>query len=47
MSQLVISSMPVDGLEVGADENGAVGPYRAPNRFTGKIKSVTIELLEP
>lgn len=36
--------MPVDGLEVGCDERGAVGPYEAPNRFGGEIVSVRIEL---
>jgi arylsulfatase len=40
----LISGMPVDGLQVGADEAGAVGPYRPPNRFSGTIHSVTIEL---
>ena len=39
-----IPSMPIDGLEVGRDEKGAVGDYTAPNALTGKIKSVTIEI---
>lgn len=43
-SRIPIASMPVDGLQVGADEGGAVGPYEAPNRFDGTIESVTIGL---
>lgn len=39
-----IPTMPVDGLEVGIDEAGAVGPYTAPNPFGGRIDSVLIEL---
>lgn len=45
--QGLISAMPMDGLEVGADEKGAVGNYSAPFRYTGKIHSVTVELLGP
>ena len=37
-------AMPVDGLSVGRDEGGAVGPYKGPNTFTGTIESVIIEL---
>ena len=36
--------MPIDGLEVGRDKKGAVGPYDVPNAFSGKIRSVEIEL---
>ena len=36
--------MPIDGLEVGRDEKGAVGEYPVPNRFGGKIRQVRIEL---
>jgi arylsulfatase len=43
-SRVTITSMPVDGLQVGADEGGTVGPYAAPNRFDGAIESVIIEL---
>ena len=39
-----ITAMPVDGLDVGSDEGGAVGPYSAPNKFAGTIESITIEL---
>jgi len=42
-----ITAMPVDGLDVGADEGGAVGPYVTPNHFSGRIESVVIELAEP
>jgi len=41
----LIPNMPVDGLDVGSDEGGAVGPYAAPGKFAGKIDSVTIDLL--
>lgn len=40
----LIPAMPADGLEVGADEGGAVGPYRPPNKFSGHLGSLTIEL---
>ena len=36
--------IPVDGLEVGRDEKGAVGPYETPNAYGGKIQSVRIEV---
>jgi arylsulfatase len=42
-----MAAMPVDGLDVGTDTGGAVGPYRPPNAFTGSIQSVIIELDEP
>jgi arylsulfatase len=40
-------SQPADGLQVGRDENGAVGDYEAPFAFIGKIDRVVIELQEP
>lgn len=40
----LIPEMPVDGLDVGADTGGVVGPYKGPNRFGGKIESLVIEL---
>lgn len=40
----LIASMPVDGLEVGSDQAGLVGPYAADNRFRGTIRSVRIDL---
>jgi arylsulfatase len=43
----LIAAMPVDGLDVGADTGGAVGPYAPPHPFTGTIESVTIELGAP
>ncbi len=43
----LIEAMPVDGLDVGRDTAGPVGPYRAPNRFAGEIESVVIELDGP
>ncbi len=39
-----IAAMPADGLDVGSDEGGAVGPYETPNKFSGAIESVTIQL---
>ena len=36
--------MPLDGLQVGRDKGGNVGAYKSPNRFTGKIEGVKIEL---
>ena len=41
------SVMPTDGLDVGVDDGGLVGPYTAPNRFEGNIESVTIGLETP
>ena len=40
----LLSSQPLDGLNVGLDAAGAVGPYDAPFPFTGSIESVVIEL---
>jgi len=42
-----MTTMPVDGLDIGADNGGAVGPYAKPNKFTGRVESVVIELAEP
>jgi hypothetical protein len=39
-----IAVMPAEGLDVGSDERGAVGPYSAPNAFAGSIESIIIEL---
>lgn len=36
--------MPTDGLDVGSDRGGLVGPYKAANAFPGSIKSVVVEL---
>ncbi|MCX8157182.1 MAG: arylsulfatase [Verrucomicrobiae bacterium] len=46
-SQGLITAMPQDGLQVGADENGAVGAYAPPFTFKGKTLSVIIEILDP
>ena len=40
----LIKTMPVDGLDVGSDQAGLVGPYPDENRFGGTIESVRIEL---
>ncbi len=39
-----LSAMPKDGLEVGSDVGGLVGPYQASNAFNGPIESVVIDL---
>ena len=39
-----ITAMPADGLDVGCDTAGAVGPYQSPNKFAGNIESIVIEL---
>jgi arylsulfatase len=39
-----IPTMPVDGLDVGCDSEGLVGPYGEDNSFKGELRSVTIEL---
>ena len=39
-------SHPQDGLEIGRDENGAVGDYKSPFAFQGKLGQVVIELKE-
>jgi arylsulfatase len=43
-SSTLINAMPVDGLDVGSDEAGLVGPYPEQNQFNGTIESVLIEL---
>ena len=42
-----LTAMPVDGLEVGSDRGGLVGPYSENNAFSGAIDSVIIELEGP
>lgn len=42
-----IGTMPVDGLDVGSDEGGAVGPYAGPNKFGGTIENITVEIDHP
>ncbi len=39
-----LENMPGDGLQVGRDENSAVGPYRAPFAYGGKIVRVKVQL---
>jgi len=41
-----VAAMPTDGLDVGSDEGGAVGPYGTPNTFNGAIDSIIVELDE-
>jgi len=40
----LLTDMPIDGLEVGRDEGGFVGPYTDSNPFGGKIGGVVIEV---
>ncbi|HOX02279.1 MAG TPA: arylsulfatase [Candidatus Paceibacterota bacterium] len=40
----LLSTLPVDGLQVGRDLAGTVGDYAAPFPFAGKISGVLIEL---
>ncbi|HEY5910981.1 MAG TPA: arylsulfatase [Verrucomicrobiae bacterium] len=40
----LVTSMPVDGLDVGCDTAGAVGPYSGENSFEGRIESVVVAL---
>ena len=40
----LVPEMPVEGLEVGRDEAGSVGPYDGPNRLQGHVESLTIDL---
>ena len=38
--------MPLDGLEVGVDQNGAVGRYPADKLFEGTIKNISLKILK-
>ncbi len=38
----LVPRMPTDGLDIGSDEDGLVGPYSAANNFSGTIESVVI-----
>jgi arylsulfatase A-like enzyme len=40
----LLTRMPADGLDVGSDKNGAVGPYTSPFAYAGTIKAVVIEI---
>jgi arylsulfatase len=40
----LLNRTPTDGLQVGSDQNAAVGPYEAPFPFGGKIGKVVLEL---
>jgi arylsulfatase A-like enzyme len=39
-----IPKAPLDGLDVGSDQGGLVGPYAAENMFAGTIESVVVEV---
>jgi len=46
MAGKLVARMPADGLDVGSDPGGAVGPYTSPFPFGGTIKGLVIELGE-
>ncbi len=37
-------AQPQDGLDIGIDKGGIVGPYKADNRFSGTIHSIELDL---
>ena len=39
-----IPEQPVDGLQVGSDNSGAVGDYEAPSKFHGTIENMRLKL---
>ena len=41
-----VTSMPLDGLQVGSDLNGAVGEYPAGNPLQGKVEVVTLKITD-
>jgi arylsulfatase len=43
----LLYDMPTEGLQVGFDEGAAAGEYQPPNRFSGTIHNVTIDLEPP
>lgn len=42
----VVAEVPVDGLQIGRDDGGAVGEYEGPFEYDGEIEKVVIELGE-
>jgi arylsulfatase len=44
VSGKLLARMPTDGLDVGRDSHAAVGPYPAPFPYSGRIKSLVIEI---
>jgi arylsulfatase len=43
----LLPKLPTDGLQIGKDLKGAVGDYKGPFPFGGRIESVVVELQEP
>ena len=41
-----MQDMPLDGLEVGVDSNGAVGRYPADKLFEGTVKKLSLKILK-
>lgn len=42
-----LKNQPIDGLQVGRDENGNVGDYQAPFAFQGEVKNVVLKIDAP
>ena len=42
----ILAQMPADGLDIGTDEGGFVGPYLTSKKFDGVIESVVIEVAQ-
>ncbi|MFI5380508.1 MAG: arylsulfatase [Tepidisphaerales bacterium] len=42
----LLGRQPADGLQVGRDDNGAVGDYQSPFTFRGTITKATVELAD-
>jgi len=40
----LLTQLPLDGLDIGQDLAGAIGDYKIPNSFTGKIETVELKL---
>ena len=41
-----MQDMPLDGLEVGVDSNGAVGRYPADKLFEGTVRKLSLKILK-
>jgi len=42
----LLKRQPREGLTVGSDGKGAVGEYKAPYQFSGKVENVSVQVLE-
>ena len=41
----LLASHPIDGLDVGRDDGGAVGRYEVPGAFGGEIEKVEVKIV--